>query len=144
MDAHYDEESGRYYSHDGMTYWNAAYIDEFGKPIERTPDKYSYSYDGYMLHRFGKNEEANMTIYSDRLLQWDYKKHNELCKKHFGNEGQYWAERDPKKIEAFLRDWCEDPELKLIFVMQYCNMASGYPLWRFDFHTNPKDDTERK
>ena len=30
--------------------------------------------------------EPNDTVYSDRLFQWDSKKYNKLCKKHFGDE----------------------------------------------------------
>lgn len=108
-------------------------VDEHDKPVQRTKHSHPYSYDGFMLWRGGKNEEANGTIYSDRLLQWDHDRHNDLCKKHFGDEGQYWNDRDPKKIEAFLRDWCDNQELKLIFIMEYCNAASGYPCWRFDY-----------
>jgi hypothetical protein len=108
-------------------------IDEHGNQVKRTKQSHPYSYDGFILHRFGPNSEATSTIYSDRLLQWDWDKHNRLCMKHFGDERQYWNNRDPKKIEAFLRDWCEDPELKLIFIMEYCNQASGYPCWRFDY-----------
>lgn len=122
---------------DGVYYSNGL-VDEHDKPIERTPATHPYSYDGFVTHRFGKNEEANNTIYSDRLLRWDFKKYNELSKKHFGDEGQYFYNREPKNIEAFLRDWCEDQKLKLIFVMEYCNVSSGYPLWRFDFKATKK------
>lgn len=112
------------------------YVDEHNNPIERTPLTHPYTYDGFIIWCGGENNEANMTIYSDRLLRWDYDKHNRLCEKHFGNQGQYWSERDPEKIEAFIRDWCEDPELELIFVMQYCNQSTGYPIWRFDIKQN--------
>jgi hypothetical protein len=30
---------------------------------------------------------------------------------------QYWYDRTPEKIEAFLRDWYDAPELKLVFVL---------------------------
>lgn len=108
-------------------------VDEFDKPVKRTKQSHPYSYDGFVQWRGGKNEEANGTIYSDRLLQWDFDKHDELCMKHFGNEHQHWDRRDPKKIQAFLRDWTDNQKLKLIFVMEYCNQSSGYPVWRFDY-----------
>ena len=110
-------------------------VDEFDRPVKRTKREYPYSYDGFVQWRGGKNEEANGTIYSDRLLMWDYNKHNRLCEEHFGDQGQYWNQRDPKKIEAFLRDWTGDDNLKLIFVMEYCNVSNGYPCWRFDYHS---------
>lgn len=108
-------------------------VDEHGNPALKGKHEYPYTYDGFVLHRFGENEEANGTIYSDRLLQWDYEKHNKLCKKHFGDEGQYWDKRDPKLIEEFLRDWTGKPNLRIIFIMEYCNQATGYPCWRFDY-----------
>ena len=27
-------------------------------------------------------------------------------------------------------------DLKLIFIMEYCNVSNGYPVWRFDFNLN--------
>lgn len=112
-------------------------VNEFGKAVERTKQDYPYSYDGFITYRNGKNEEANHTIYSDRLLQWDRDKYNKLSKKHFGDEGQYFYSRNPKSIEAFLAEWTEQ-EVKLIFIMEYCHMSSGYPVWRFDFAATEK------
>lgn len=114
----------------------SGYINEHGESVERTPYTNPYSYDGFIVWRGGLNKDANSTIYSDRLIQWDFKKHDELSMKHFGNHAQIWYDRDPKKIEAFLRDWTDDPKLKLVFVMQYCNVSSGFPLWRFDYQTS--------
>ena len=117
----------------GYTITTMLCVDEHGTPVKRTKQEYPYSYDGFVSWRGGENKEANNTIYSDRLLQWDFAKHDRLCEKHFGNKGQYWNSREPKLIEAFLRDWLVDQNLKLIFVMEYCNVSSGYPCWRFDF-----------
>ena len=114
------------------TYTSPA-VDEFGKPVERTKEEYPYAYDGFVIWRCGANSEAVSTVYSDRLYQLDYEKHDKFCQKHFGNKGQYWNTREPKKIQAFLLDYLDKPKLKLIFVMEYCNMSSGYPVWRFDY-----------
>jgi len=108
-------------------------IDEHGNPVKKTKQSHPYSYDGFVQYRGGKNEEADNTIYSDRLLQWDRGKHDELCEKYFGDKRQYWSDRGPKAIESFLRDWTDSQDLKLIFVMEYCNVSNGYPCWRFDF-----------
>ena len=83
-----------------------------------------YNYDGIML--FTRDGNANNTIYTDRLLQLDYTRHNQLCMKHFNDESQYWSHRYPNKIEAFLRDWCNDESLILISVIEYCNQSTGY------------------
>jgi hypothetical protein len=126
---HYD------FDRDTMTYYLVG-GDEFGNPVKRTKFEYPYSYDGFVTYRNGENSEANCTLYSDRMIR--EKEYRELSKKHFGNEGQMFFDRSPKKIEEFLRDLCEDPELKLIFVMEYCNVSNGYPLWRFEFRKTEK------
>ena len=130
---------GHRYSPDGMLRYDVR-VDEHGNPVKRTREECPYSYDGFVVYRNGENSEANNTIYSDRLLQWDYAKYNRLSKKHFGNEGQIFFDRDPKKIEKFLQDWMGNPKLKLIFIMEYCNVSNGFPLWRFDV----KDKKEKE
>ena len=108
-------------------------VDEFDRPVERTKAEYPYSYDGFVVWRGGSNGQVTNTIYTDRLLGWDYDKHNRLCQRHFGDERQYWNRREPEKIEAFLRDWTGNPRLRLILIMEYCNWMSGYPAWRLDY-----------
>ncbi len=107
-------------------------VDEYDNPVHKTKYEHPYSYDGFVTYRNGKNEEANITLYSDRLLQWDYNKTRELMKKHFGNSGDYYDNRSPKAIESFLAEYTNNPTLKLIFIMEYCNASNGYPVWRFD------------
>lgn len=107
-------------------------VDEFDQPVERTKFDHPYSYDGFVTYRNGKNEEATGTVYSDRLLQWDYEKTRKLMKKHFGNTSDYYSERNPEKIEKFLSEYM-GKKIKIIFIMEYCNVSSGYPLWRFDY-----------
>jgi len=107
-------------------------------------DKYShpYSYDPFIIYYNEKaEEEANDTIYSDRLLLWDWDKHNHLCEKHFGNQGQLWDNREPEKIEAFLSDFT-GKQIVLIANIQYCNISNGYPVWRFDFYYKDKKDNQ--
>jgi hypothetical protein len=103
--------------------------DWMGNKVERDRYDYPYSYDAYVIMK--EKDEYKSAIYSDRLLQWDYKKHNILCKKYFGNEGQYWNDREPEKIEAFLRDFHDDQNIKLVGIMKGCNVSNGYPYWIF-------------
>lgn len=106
-------------------------VDEFDRPVKRRKQEYPYSYDGFVTYRNGENKEINHTIYSDRILHDP--KYDKLSLKHFGDEGQMFFNRKPKAIEDFLKDFCDAPNLKLILVMEYCNVSNGYPLWRFDF-----------
>ncbi len=92
----------------GRTYFSGfgmGYINEFGEEVARTPMTNPYTYDGYIIYRNGKNEEADDSVWSDRLYQWDAAKHDRLSKKHFGNAGNDYSGRDAKKIEAFLSDY---------------------------------------
>jgi len=99
-------------------------------------DKYScpYSYSPFLIFFNDKvTENKNVdTIYTDRLFQRDSTKHDRLCQKYFGDRGQVWYARDPKKIEAFLCEWI-GKKIVLIANIQYVNVSSGYPLWRLDF-----------
>lgn len=100
----------------------------------RTKGSHPYNYDAYMQYLADDHQLLKgSTVYTDRMLQWDYEKTNNLMQKHFGNQGQYWDDREPEVIEAFLRDWRQDPNLRLIAVIEYCNQASGYPVWRLDY-----------
>ena len=124
----------------GTVYYFQGAVDEFGDPVKRSRSKYPYSYDGFVTYRNGENSEANCTIYSDRMIR--EKEYEVLSTKHFGGGGQMFFDRSGEKIEEFLRDWFNDQSLKLIFVMEYCNVSNGYPLWRFDFRKTPNDDNK--
>jgi hypothetical protein len=108
-------------------------IDRDGAPVKKTKASHPYSYDGFVQWRGGDNSEVTGSVYTDRLYQFDYKKYNELCIKHFGNEGDYWGNRNPKRIEEFLRDWFEKPELEIVLISEYCNQATGYPVWLLEY-----------
>lgn len=95
-------------------------------------DKNGFEHEAF-FPKFNNGEVATDTVYSDRLYQWDYKKHNDLCQKHFGNQGQYWGSRRPEQIEAFLRDYIDDQTIVLCRIEKHENRATDYPVWRFDF-----------
>jgi len=99
----------------------------------KSKSSHPYNYDPILI--WGVEEaETSGSLYTDRLLMWDHEKHNTLCKKHFGDEGQYWNNRDPKLIEAFLQDWHENPELSLVYITEFCNASNGYPCWLLGFN----------
>lgn len=118
--------------------YTTMYQDEFGNPITRTPQTNPYSYDGFVTYRNGENKEANCTIYSDRLIRENYKLVRDLMQKHFGNQGDSYSQRNPKDIERFLAEYL-NKDVKIIFIMEYCNVSSGYPLWRFDIKVSNKN-----
>ena len=107
------------------------FVDLKGNPIKSTPFSHPYNYDEYVIWKDENfNEEKSSAVYSDRLFQWDYKKYNKCCQEVFANDGQYFYNRDPNKIEKFLSMYFEK-EIKLTAVTQGCNQATGYPYWVF-------------
>lgn len=115
-------------------------VDPDNEPGRRTKLTHPYSYDP-ITQFVDSSVKGCGTIYTDRLLQWDFDKHDRLCEKYFGNRGQHWDTREPKKIEAFLRDWLDDQNVRLAMVMEYCNVATGYPTWRLDYGTTESTTT---
>ena len=89
-----------------------------------------FSYDPVA---FDNGMKSTGSVWSDRMLQWDYNKHNELCQKHFGDKGQIWEGRSPDQIELFLRDYLEKPNLILCRVIEEVNSANGHPVWCFTY-----------
>lgn len=119
---------------------------EDNKPVKRTKEEFPWSYDGFVTwlspSQLDGEEQPHNSIYTDRLRMWDKKKLKKLRLKHFGEESDYWSDFEPKDIEAFLRDWCDDSGLTLEMIMQYCNVATGYPLWCLIFNYGEKNDKE--
>ena len=124
-------------------YFLSMYRNEFGRPVERTPQTHPYSYDTFVTWENKYKIKPSGSVYSDRLFQWDSEKYNTYCKKHWGNHGQYFSET-PEKIEAFLRDYFSEPKLILCRVMQTCNKSSGYPIWIFSYVLNPESNGASK
>lgn len=98
----------------------------------------------YLPYIFNSGLKATDTVYSDRLYQWNSKKHDMLCMKHFGNTGQYWGNRDPEKIELFLRDYCNDSSIVLCRIEEHENKSNGYPLWRIDYLRKQKSQKKQR
>lgn len=101
--------------------------------------EFPYNYDPIVqfMAEMGPEQIEGTTEYttwSDRLLTYAEdarSKHDDLCVKHFGNRGQYWDQREPQKIQEFLRDYFESTDLLLTKVVEHCNQATGYPCWQF-------------
>jgi hypothetical protein len=117
------------------------YVDEHGNQVQRTKFSHPYSYDGFVQERVMENSESTGSVYTDRLLKWDYKLTRSLMKKHFKDTGidqggDYWDKRSAKAIQGFLRERLSSPTLKVTLVMEYCNVSNGYPVWRIDYKIN--------
>jgi hypothetical protein len=104
-------------------------VDENDQPVKRTKANHPYAYDSFIQERVLPNSEVKGSVYSDRLLDWDYNLTRSLMKKHFGNDGDYWTNRSAADIQNFLRERLNKPDLEVCYVMECCNQATGYPLW---------------
>lgn len=99
----------------------------------RTKFTHPYSYDPIVQWSSGQKYQS--VVYTDRLKGWyPYEKLQELKKKHFGNAGDYWSERKPAAIQAFLRELFNKPSLQLHFVEEHCNVANGFPVWLLGYN----------
>lgn len=105
-----------------------------------TTQSHPYCYDPFTIWGMPhSNKACNGTVYTDRLDQWDSAKYARLAREHYrSGENCYERPFDTHRckgdlIEAFLRDWFEDPALKLLRVIEYCNPSSGYSTWRLDY-----------
>lgn len=106
------------------------HVDLNGNPISRTKQEYPYSYDPFVVWKRDYHKGKGHTVYSDRLIQWDYNKFNKCCQQVWNNTGQYFDNRKPNDIEKFLSKYF-DKEIKLTAIMEGCNISSGYPYWIF-------------
>lgn len=100
----------------------------------RTKSSHPYSYDPFTVWG-GSSKECNGSEYTDRLAEW-YPKYHEIGRRIFGDRRWFGTHCHGEKIEEFLRELRSDPTLKLTRVVEYCNVSSGYPVWRVDFNSS--------
>lgn len=104
------------------------YLDLDGNPIERTPEKYPYSYEPYVQWKGDYDAEKSSSWFSDRLRRWDSKKFDECCEKVWGKKTAYFRNGHPKYVEKFLSLYFEK-KVKLTAILEGCNYGNGYPYW---------------
>ena len=123
-----------------------AFVDLDGNAIEKTPFSHPYNYDEYVLWKSENytKEKPYSGVYSDRLFQWNHDKYNDCCQKVFKNKGQDFSKRESYEIEEFLRLYLNEKDLKLIAVLQGCNIATGYPYWVFLYRNQCIGDIKRE
>jgi len=107
------------------------FVDLDGNLVEKDKYNYQYSYDPYVVWKNNYLPDSSM-VYSDRLMQWDFRKFNKCCLQVWNNEAQYFHSRQPKDIEKFLSLYF-GKEIKLTVIMEGCNVSNGYPYWIFGF-----------
>ena len=96
----------------------------------RSQHEYPYSYSPFIVWGEDRNCEC---VYTDRLFQWDHKLTDALLVKHFGSQNQYFNCKRPELVEKFLQERLNLPNLKLVTIVEWCNMSSGFPLWSLHY-----------
>lgn len=107
----------------------------------RTPVTHPYAFDPHTVDGHpGPNAECNETFYGDRLQAHDYDRYADCWR-------QVQA-ADPRAslttctgAQAFLRLYTEDPELRVLRIIRYCD-AGGFSTYRYDVHS-PKVAAQR-
>jgi hypothetical protein len=115
-----------------------------GEQIQRTPEKYPYSFDQYCVFKAANFPETTDTVYSDRMWEWSPEKFAACHVRAFDKEGQYFYRQAPEKIEKFLQYYF-GIDLELTGIEIGCNCFNGYPYWVFYFKKNqpiPKNHLE--
>lgn len=102
--------------------------------------KLTHPYNYSPILQWQGKETPNASVYTDRLYTWDHELHDSLCQKHFGDKGQYWSDRSPEKIQDFLRERFDLPNLILCSVEEHCNASSGFPVWHLSYKGNRELD----
>jgi hypothetical protein len=125
--------------------------DAEGNRIERSKREYPYNFSDYVRwvnskYRGRTNpctivlEEGKRldTSYTDHLASWN-REHFDACfakSLPIGSGG--FRSGSAIAIQAFLRDYHRDENLELVKIVDCCNQASGFEIWRFDFIYTPQ------
>jgi len=106
----------------------------------RTKQTHPYAYDPFTIWgQPSPNPKRNGSTYVDRLIQWDRAKYERLARKHYHSGGSSYMQPFNSQsckghlIEAFLRDWFDDPTLELLRVVEHCNPFTGERTWSLDY-----------
>jgi len=118
---------------------NVRTVDIDGNLIERTKHSHPYSYDPFTIWRVLPKECETGSFYTDRMFQWDHALTTELIKKHFNTQSQRFDGYTAEQLEPFVRERFNKPNLKVAALREYCNQATGYPVWLITY-SDPKTE----
>lgn len=102
----------------------------------KTIEQYPYNYDPIIRYlKTGIKEEdieKYSGVYSDRMANWNPNKYQEAYHRYLGHQKiENMCYGNANNVEQFLRDYFDNPKLKLIAVIEYCNTATGYNCFCF-------------
>lgn len=91
----------------------------------RTKATHPYNYDPIILIHASGN--ITSSAYSDRMRSWEPEKFDFAIGQGVGEMRFSWGRTEA--VNAFLHSYYDDPTIKIVKVMEYCNVATGYPCW---------------
>ncbi len=108
------------------------YVGLDGRPVERPPYKYHYSYDEYVVFKDPSFTCSDSMDYSDRLWEYDPSRFRAAAAQVWPDKphGQMFRDRKPADVQRFLSLYFGTP-VKLTAVLQGCNKGNGNPYWVF-------------
>lgn len=107
----------------------------------RTPGTHPYAFDPYTVDgHAGPNSECNETFYSDHLQTQDCRRYED-CWRQVQATYPRVSLTTCVGAQAFLRLYTEDPELRVLRIIRYCD-AGGFSIYRYDVHS-PKVAAQR-
>ena len=135
---------------DGYSFWTnlfvkfadstEAYVGEFGTQVARPKSKHPHDYDGFVIWQSKSYGEVISPGFVDsitgacELWGWDTAKFEKCLLRYVAPSDVadpiYWAKVAPARLERVLQDYLDMPELQLVRLMEFCNLASGRPSWR--------------
>lgn len=129
---------GRYISRYDRRYQDLTDSDLTRDDPIRTKQSHPYSYDPFTIWGYpGPSKKCNASDYTDRLHQWDYRKYDSIAREVYTEGARPFDSHHCRGdlIEVFLQKYHNDPTIKLLRVIEYCDASSGYPTWRLDYVT---------
>jgi len=111
-------------------------VDSQERP--RSSHPYSYSPETtWFRSDCGTSYFGDASCYTDRLRGWiGYDKFREMQTRILGKTSDYWSQFKTADVEKFLQEYLGEPVV-LVRMVEYCNQASGFPLWLLCYHKDP-------
>jgi hypothetical protein len=108
----------------------------------RTKQSHPYSYDPIRYYSAAVGGVRG-SAYDDRMEGWDREKFNRCIEAMRAKNPSCGWMRDysnPQWTRDFLRMYWDEPLLEVTDIVEYCNQATGYPCWYFEWVAKPTDE----
>jgi hypothetical protein len=131
--------------------------DYEGNLVERTKQEHPYNFSDFVRWAKYRNRKASdfkleegqslQNSYSDCMSRWDSDHFNKCFAEHLPIGSGGFRHGSPGNIEKFMRAFQRDEKLELLRIVDSCDCAGGWEIFRFDFIYNaqteaPKDHPE--